>query len=85
LRLEIIAILSGFVSPPEALPATSCDAIPPGGVHISAGKPTVRLEAGRAPRPRFQGGDPAALLVRFIWSEAADGAARQVCRHNLTA
>jgi hypothetical protein len=38
LRLEIIAILSGVASLVEPFPATSCDAIPPGGEHVSAGK-----------------------------------------------
>jgi hypothetical protein len=38
LRLEFIAILSGFDSFWEPFPATSCDAISPGGEHISADK-----------------------------------------------
>jgi len=42
LRLEIIAILSGVIPPAGNFPATSCDAIPPGGEHVSADKLRVR-------------------------------------------
>jgi len=38
LRLEIIAILSGVAPLREPFPAASCDAIPPGGEHVSADK-----------------------------------------------
>jgi len=38
LRLEFIAILSGVASFWEPFPAASCDAISPGGEHISADK-----------------------------------------------
>jgi hypothetical protein len=70
LRLEIIAILSGFVSPPETLPATSCDAISPGGELASADKPDLRLKAGRTPRPGFRAVTHSHIagLVRFVCS-----------------
>ena len=41
LRLEIIAILSGVISPAGNFPATSCDAIPPGSHDASAGNTTL--------------------------------------------
>jgi len=42
LRLEFIAILSGVASRWEPFPASSCDAIPPGGEHVPAANSALR-------------------------------------------
>jgi len=46
LRLEFIAILSGFASLWESFPAASCDAIPPGGERVSATNSACAIAAG---------------------------------------
>jgi hypothetical protein len=60
----------------ERLPATSCDAIPPGGASLSAGKLRPARQ-GNFPHPyRLSRGDPVFLAdpVHSVRADAANGA-----------